>query len=142
MARALSVLADLSLALDGEDVKIQGDGDRIVIDLPSFKAGRALLRAGPFAQQQRQAGLIQANALLQEAGLTVDVRYAGEVIGRIGAEAQPSAVSRLLQVGGVEVRPTRSLRAAVRRRPGLLLGVLAAAAAFAAYVFFRSSGDD
>ena len=142
MARALSVLADLSLALDDEDIAIRGDGDRVIIDLPSLQAGRALFQAGPFAQTERRAGLATLNTVLRETELTVDVRYAGETVVRLGAEAQPNAVGRLLNLGDVEVRPAQSVRAAFRRRPGLLLGVLAAAVAFATYIFFRSSGDD
>jgi hypothetical protein len=142
MARALNVLADLSLALDDENIAIRGEGDRIIIDLPSLRAGQALLRAGPFSQGQRQAGFVKANAFLQETGLTIDVRYAGEVVGRLGAEARPSAVSRLLRISGVEVRPTPSLRAAVRRRPGLTLGVAAAVAALVSLILFWRSGDE
>jgi hypothetical protein len=142
MARALSVLADLSLDLDGEDIAIRGDGDRVIIDLPSLQAGRALAQAGPFSRNGRRAGLATLNVFLRETDLTVDVRYAGETVVRLGAQAQPNAVARLLNLGDVEVRPAKSVRAAFRRRPGLALGVLAAAAALAAFIYFRSSGDD
>lgn len=142
MARALSVLADLSLALDGEDVAIRGEGDRVIIDLPSLQAGRALFQAGPFSSEGRRAGLATLNVFLRETDLTVDVQYAGETVVRLGAQAQPNAVARLLNLGEIEVRPAKSVRAAFRRRPALLVGVLAAAAALAAFVYFRSSGDD
>jgi len=142
MARPLSVLADLTLAIDEEDIAIRGEGDRVIVDLPSLKAGRALFQAGPFSQDGRRAGLATMNVFLRETDLTIDVQYAGETVVRLGAEAKPNAVARLLNLGDVEVRPVKSVRAAFRRRPGLLLGVLAAAAALAAYVYFRSSGDD
>jgi hypothetical protein len=142
MARALSVLADLSLALDGEDVAIRGEGDRVIIDLPSLQAGRALFQAGPFSSEGRRAGLATLNVFLRETDLTVDVQYAGETVVRLGAQAQPNAVARLLNLGEIEVRPAKSVRAAFRSRPALLVGVLAAAAALAAFVYFRSSGDD
>jgi hypothetical protein len=51
-------------------------------------------------------------------------------------------VARLLNLGDIEVRPAKPVRAAFRRRPGLVLGVLTAAAALAAFIYFRSSGDD
>jgi hypothetical protein len=142
MARALSVLADLSLALDGEDIAIRGQGDRVIIDLPSLQAGRALFRAGPFSRHGRRAGLATLNVFLRETDLTVDVQYAGETVVRLGAQAQPNAVARLLNLGDIEVRPAKPVRAAFRRRPGLVLGVLTAAAALAAFIYFRSSGDD
>lgn len=142
MARALDVLADVSLALDNEDIAIRGNGDQIVVDLPSLGAGRALLQAGPFSQMQRRAGLARFNTVLRETGLTVDVRYRDETIVRLGADAQPNAVTRLLNLGEVEVHPARSLRAAARRRPGLALGVGAAVAALLSFIFFWRSRDD
>lgn len=142
MARALNVLADLSLALEDEDIAIRGEGDRIIVDLPSLRAGQALLRAGPFSQVQRRAGVAQANTVLREVGLTVDVRYAGEIVARLGTDARPNAVARLLNLGDVEVRPAQSLRAAVRRRPGLTLGVAAAVAALVSLILFWRSSDE
>lgn len=142
MARALNVLADLSLAIDDEDIAIRGEGDRIVVDLPSLSAGRALLQAGPFSQVERRSGLAQANTVLREVGLTIDLRYAGEIVARVGTEARPNAVARLLNLGDVEVRPTQSLRAAVRRRPGLVLGLAAAIAALVSFILFWRSGND
>lgn len=142
MARALSVLADLSLDLDGEDIAIRGEGDRVIIELPSLQAGRALLRAGPFSPHRRRAGLATMHVFLRETDLTVDVQYAGETVVRLGAQAQPNAVTRLLNLGEVEVHPARSLRAAARRRPGLTFGVAAAVAALISFLFFWRSRDD
>ncbi len=142
MARPLSVIADLSLDLDGEDIEIRGDGNRVIVDLPSLQAGRALFQAGPFSRYGRRAGLATMNVFLRETDLTVDVQYAGETVVRLGAAAKPNTVARLLNLGEIEVRPAKSVRAVFRRRPGLLLGALAAAAAFAAYLFFQSSSDD
>lgn len=141
MARALSVLADLSLALDGEDVAIWGEGDRVIVDLPSLAAGRQLFQAGPFDATQRRAGLAKANTLLREVNLTIDIRYAGETVVRLGTEAEPNAVARLLNLGEVEVRPVPSVRAAVRRRPGLVLGLIAGVAALATAWFIWRADD-
>jgi len=142
MARALSVLADLSLDLDGEDIAIRGEGDRVIIDLPSLQAGRALFQAGPFSQNGRQAGLATLNVFLRETDLTVDVRYAGETVARLGAQAQPNAAARLLNLGAAEVHPARSLRAAARQHPGVTLGITAAVAALISFLFFWRSRDD
>lgn len=142
MARALSVLADLSLTLDDEEIAIRGDGDRVIVDLPSLQAGRALFQAGPFPQHSRRTGLAALNVFLRETDLTIEVRYAGETVVRLGAQAQPNAVARLLNLGEAEVHPGRSLRAAARRRPGLTLGVAAAVAALFSFLFFWRSRDD
>lgn len=142
MARALHVLADLSLALDDEDIAIRGDGDRIVVDLPSLAAGRKLLQAGPFSPSQRRSGLAKVNTVLRETGLTIEFHYAGEAIARLGTEARPGAIAQALNLGDVEVRPAQSLRAAARRRPALTLGLAAALAALLSFLFFWRSRDD
>ena len=127
MALPLEVLADLRLAVDGEDIDIRGTGDRIVVDLPSLRAGRRLLRSGPFATNRpHTTGRI--HEALRVSGLTAEVRLQGDTIARIGAGARPGSLGRLLRLDGVEVRPTRPVRAALRRRPLLttaaVLGLL------------------
>lgn len=141
MALPLEVLADLQLAVDGEEIEIRGDGDRIVVDLPSLRAGRRLLSHGPLAMGDQEQQVQRVNEALDIAGLTVDVRLDGDVIARVGAQAQPNAVSRLLRLGDVEVRPSKTLTVAARRRPLVAVGVLAALSALLAWLFFRS-GDE
>ena len=141
MALPLEVLADLQLAVDGEEIDIRGDGDRIVVDLPTLAAGRRLLSHGPLAMGDREEQMQRVNEALGIAGLTVDVRLDGDVIARGGAQAKPNAVSRLLRLGDVEVRPSKTLTVAARRRPLVAVGVLAALSALLAWLFFRS-GDE
>ncbi len=124
MALPLEVLADLQLAVDGEDIDIRGTGDHIVVDLPSLRAGRRLLSSGPFATNRaRTTGRV--HEVLRISGLTAEVRLQGDPIARLGAGARPGTLGRLLNLDGVEVRPTRPLRAAVRRRP-LVTGAVVA----------------
>ncbi len=127
MALPLEVLADLQLAVDGEDIDIRGTGDHIVVDLPSLRAGRRLLSSGPFATDRAETtGRI--HEVLRVSGLTAEVRLRGDTIARIGAGARPGSLGRFLRLDGVEVRPTRPLRTAIRRRPfvtaGVVLGLL------------------
>jgi len=116
MALPLEVLADLQLAVDGEDIDIRGTGDHIVVDLPSLRAGRCLLTSGPFATDRARA-TGRVHEILHLSGLSVEVRLQGDAIARIGAGAQPGVLGRVLNLNGVELRPTRPLRAAIRRRP-------------------------
>lgn len=141
MALPLEVLADLHLAVDGEDVEIRGDGDRIVVDLPTLRAGRRLLTHGPLATGNRERSLKRANEALRIAGLTVDIRLDGETIARAGAQARPSGIARLLQLGDIEVRPVQPLKSEARRRPLLTAAVLAGLVALLAWLFFRSGND-
>jgi len=128
MALPLEVLADLRLAVDGEDIEIRGTGDRIVVDLPTLRAGRRLLASGPFASDRaRTTGRV--HEALELSGITAEIRLQGDPVARIGAGARPGALGRLLQLDGVEVRPTPPLRAALRRRPfvtaAVVVGILA-----------------
>lgn len=131
MALPLEVLADLQLVVDGEDIDIRGTGDRIVVDLSSLRAGRRLLASGPFTSGQRARTTGRIHEALGIAGLTVEVRLRGDPIARLGAEAQPGAFGRLLNLDGIELRPTRPVKAVLRRRPvlttvvvvGLLVGL-------------------
>lgn len=142
MALPLEVLADLHLAVDGEDIQIRGDGDRIVVDLPTLRAGRRLLTHGPLATGDRERGLRRVNEALRIAGITVDVRLHGDTIARVGADAQPSGFARLLRLGDVEVRPAQPLKTEARRRPLLTAAVVTALAALLSWLLFRSSDDD
>ena len=131
MALPLEVLADLQLAVDGDDIDIRGTGDRIVVDLPNLRAGRRLLTSGPFASGQRARMTGRIHEALRISGLTAEVQLRGDPVVRLGAGARPGRVGRLLNLDGIEVQPTRPLRAALRRRPiltvlvvaGLLLGL-------------------
>jgi hypothetical protein len=128
MALPLEVLADLRLAVDGENINIQADGERIVVDLPSLRAGRRLLAAQPLSGSRRPQSTEQLHDALEIAGLTAEVRLQGDVIARIGAGAQPGRLGQLLRMGGIELRAAPSLRAAARRRPlttALVVGGLA-----------------
>ena len=124
MSLPLDVLADLNLAVDGEDISIEGDGDRIVVDLPSLRAGRRLVNSGPFALGRRSAQMNQLHRSLQGAGLSVEVRLQGDPIARVGAGAQPGLLSRALDLGAVEVRPAQPLLRGLRRRPLLVVAVI------------------
>ena len=141
MALPLEVLADLQLAVDGEEVQIRGDGDRIVVDLPTLRAGRRLMTHGPWATGNRERSLRRINEALTITGITVDVRLDDDILARVGARAQPNAVARLLRLGDVEVRATQPLKAAARRRPLLTAGIVAGLVAFVSWLFFRS-GDE
>ena len=117
MALPLEVLADLQVAIDGEAIDVQANGDRVVVDLPSLRAGRRILAAYPFSSAKRPRSTDRLDDALQIAGLTVEVRLQGETVARIGEEAQPGQLARLLNLNGIEVRPASSLRATARQRP-------------------------
>lgn len=117
MALPLSVLADLRLSIDGEDLSIHGDGERIVVQAPRLRAVRRLLTSGPLAMGDTQQSATRLSEALSLAGLTLEVRVQGDLIARIGADATPNAIGRMLQVGPIEARPAQTLRSVARRHP-------------------------
>jgi hypothetical protein len=117
MELPLEVLADLQLAVDGENVDVQADGERIVVDLPSLRVGRRMLTAPPLGQQGRTKASRRVREALELTGLTLEVRLRGEPIALMGKGATPGAVGRALLLDGVELRPASTLRQEARRRP-------------------------
>jgi hypothetical protein len=118
MALPLEVLADLEIAVDGENIDVQADGDRIVVDLSTLEAGRRLVAGFPFSRNwSSKASADRLQDALQIAGLTVDIQLQGDLIARMGEGARPGRLARALNLKGLELRPAQSLRAVVRRRP-------------------------
>lgn len=137
MSLPLEVLADLTLAIDGEDIQIRGDGEVVVVDLPTIRAGRRLLQSGPWSGEVRRLRTEQFNTALRTAGITVNVRYKGEVVARLGDQATPNAVARLLDFGAVELHPVKAIQAEARSRPLTTLAVLGGASAVIAYLISK-----
>lgn len=123
--KPLDVAANLHLQVEDEDVHIYGEGARIVVALPSLKAGSLLMNSSPFTTSRRKQ-LRLTNRWLQRAGLTVDVHLAGRPWARIGAATRPGALARLLRLGDLDVRTGPSIRALAKHGPflsGLALGL-------------------
>lgn len=137
MSLPLEVLADLTLAIDGEDLQIRGDGDVLMVDVPSVRAARRLLSSGPWSAEVRRKRADQFNQALQVAGITIGVRYKGEVVAKIGAGAKPNAVSRLLKFSGIEVHPVKAVRAQAKANPLATLAVVGGTTALIAFLISR-----
>ena len=106
----LSVTADLSVTVDGVQLSVYADGDRIRVQVPSVWAGARVLRA---ALDSGGESLVKA---LDTTGLTAEIRVGDAVVTVVGAEAAPGRFVRSLPVGPVEVRSRELLAAALRLR--------------------------
>jgi hypothetical protein len=138
MPLPLEVFADLQVAIDGEDVDVQADGDHVIVNLPSLRAGRRILNAYPLSAGKRPRSTDRVHDALQIAGITVEVRLQGETVARIGEGARPGRLARLFNLGGIEVRPTSSLRATARRRPIATTLVVGGLVALVAWLLVRA----
>ncbi|MFP4321674.1 MAG: hypothetical protein ACLFTK_04405 [Anaerolineales bacterium] len=112
MARQLDMVADLTLTINDEVVVIQGDGDTLVVDLPSVRAVRALV------QPIRQYAPLRAGArrLAQGWGMTgvqVLVRLQGQPIATL-APGAGGWFARQLGYPALDIQPVGLFRALVR----------------------------
>lgn len=106
--------ARLVLSLENNDFLVNATDDKIVVDLPSWRAGLAVMRL-----QRRRGGwgqlFTQAQRRIPVANLSVRFRLAGRVFARLGTDTRPGIVSRLLGLGPLELRPLQLLRSAWAR---------------------------
>lgn len=106
MDRLLSVEADLTATVDGQEVEIDGYGDRVVVSFPTFAAARRA-REGletlpvPFDSFEAAA----------EAGVDVDVRVRGASVARLGPGVRAGPISRLVGAAPARVSLVGVLRA-------------------------------
>ena len=106
----LEVTANLSVTVDGVDLAVHADGDRVRVQVPSVWAGARVLQA---ALDSGGDGLAAA---LEATGLTAEIRVGSAVIAVAGAGVTPGRLARLLPVGSVKVRARALAAAALRVR--------------------------
>lgn len=125
--------------MDGEDVDIHAQGDRIVVDLPTLRAGRRLFAADIFSRRLDRGNAQRLHELLQEMGLTLDVQLTGESIARMGRGARPGRFASLIKLDGVELHPGRPFRSVIRRRPLVSAAVVAIIVVGLGWLLVRTS---
>jgi hypothetical protein len=119
----LDIESTLTLEIDGETASIRGEGDVLVVDVPSRRMARSLLSALPPAGRRRDT-VHQMDDLLQAVGLTLDLRVDGGTVAKAGRRAKPGGLSRLLGLGPVEI-PSGAITRELKRPPiltGLAFG--------------------
>ncbi|WP_224269353.1 peptide ABC transporter ATP-binding protein [Haloprofundus salinisoli] len=90
--RPLDVTAELTLTVEGEEVRVVGFGELVVVDAPSLGGAFALLRgAGQLPTEQFGENV-------RAADVTVDVRVDGVSVARLGPDLRPGYLSRALGV--------------------------------------------
>lgn len=105
----LQVEANLQLEIDGARFAVSSREDRLLIHAPSVGACVPLLRSG-------SDRLSTITAVLEEAGVTAELRTGDAVLAVIGADAAPGPIGSALFDGPVEVRIDGILAGLVRFR--------------------------
>mgnify|MGYP000680410869 CR=1 FL=1 len=106
MDRLLSVEADLTATVDGQEVRVDGYGDRVVLSFPTFAAARRAREAlatlpVPFESLDAAAA----------AGVDVDVRVRGASVARLGPDVRAGLLSKLVGAAPARVSLVGLLRA-------------------------------
>jgi hypothetical protein len=106
MDRLLSVEADLTATVDGQDVRVEGYGDRVVISFPTFAAARR-------ARETMEALPVPFDSFeaAAEAGVDVDVRVRDASVARLGPGVRAGPLSRLVGAAPARVSVVGILRA-------------------------------
>lgn len=99
---ALDVVGSLMVEMGDLSARIEARGDRIVVQIPSLRAGVASLPKGGGAG--RRASILRIHEVLTSAGLTLEVVAGRSTVGLLGVRAKAGLASRLLGLGPLEVR--------------------------------------
>ena len=77
-------------------------GQLIMIKFRGIRPCLDLLRAGPGTAWRRRSAR-DLHAALNSAGLTIEVEAGGRTVARLGRDARPTAMGRILRMPGIEV---------------------------------------
>jgi len=81
---------------------VLGLGKLVTIQFRGLRPCIDLLRAGPGVRWRRRSAR-NLHAALNRAGLTVEVEARGRTVARLGRDARPTAIGRMLRLPGVEI---------------------------------------
>ncbi len=112
----LAVTADLSLqSANGEAVTVTADGAVVTVTLAHLRLHPG--QRGLLANCRRRAAMLaRLQRGLQVADLTLQVKLRETLLAQLAPHSQPTALSRLLGLGPMQVRPWPMLRALLRQR--------------------------
>lgn len=95
---ALTVEADLTVSINGAEVVVTSTGQRILVQFDSLPDAVRAFRDRPVGWQRFLTGLDSPG------DITVEFRIQDRIVAVAGTESQPGLVSRLADLGHLEVR--------------------------------------
>ena len=97
------MVGEIQALVADQTVRITADHDRIAVDLRDLRAGRTILRSSG-ERGQRARAIARTDKALRLADLTAIIRLGGRTVARLGKDARPGLLSRLLRIAPLEVR--------------------------------------
>ncbi|MGE0825965.1 MAG: hypothetical protein AB7G75_22440 [Candidatus Binatia bacterium] len=104
MRPSLALSARLVVSCGDNDFLVNATHDLVVVDLPSLRAGVALLRLQP-ARGGREHLIAHLQRVMTIGDLKMHFRLAGRIVARLSPEARPGLLSRLLGLGSLALQP-------------------------------------
>lgn len=95
---ALTVEADLTVSINGAEVVVTSTGQRILVQFDSLPDAVRAFRDRPVGWQRFLTGLDSPG------DITIEFRIQDRIVAVAGTESQPGLVSRLADLGHLEVR--------------------------------------
>lgn len=114
MDRSLEIEGELQLDYEGGSALIHIRDETVDVELPGARSALSLTRQ--VSPSIRKDGLRRADAALRGAGLVGRIRIRGRTVARIGGNAEPGPLARLLGVDPLALSLFSFLGAALDRR--------------------------
>ncbi len=104
MANALDVVGKLMVEMGGDgSARVEARGDTVVVELPSFRVGSALLKRWSRGRGRGET-IASIHRGLVGAGLALRLQVGPRTVALLGVGARANLASRLLGLGPLEVK--------------------------------------
>ena len=106
--RPIAVQGRLTITRGEHRLEVSATGDKIVVDAADFDTLQMLLKLRPPGETDGGGDTADGNRgklqhLLKQTNLDLEVRCQGDLIARIGADAEPGWLEKVLQIKGVDI---------------------------------------
>ena len=94
----VDVTGRLTVTCEGRAMEVTATGRKIVVNAPDFASLQTLLKQRPPSSSER--GLAD---VLERLDVDIEIHCKGNFIARVGADAQPGWIEKMLQIKGVDI---------------------------------------
>ncbi len=94
----IDVHGQLSITCEGHALDVVADGGKITVNAPDFASLQLLLKQRPPADAEAGLGRV-----LDQLDVDIEIHCKGNFIARVGANADPGWIEKMLQIKGVDI---------------------------------------
>lgn len=100
----IEVLGALTAESQTGKISLKADGESCQLSCNNFPKSALLSNVLLFVEAGNRRSLKKCHSAFAASGLSVDVMVRGVLVAKMGREARPGALSRLLGMGSIELR--------------------------------------